>query len=78
MAKISIDTTPEEQNAILHAIKKNEGKAISVAKLGEEAGINPNRARYVVVDLLEANKIERTVVKAFNKYYKRYKYRIIE
>ena len=74
MAKIEIKTTKEEQQQVLQAIKQYEGKTISVASIAKLAGLNPNRVRFIIMDLIENNKIKRIPTKAFNKHYIRYKY----
>lgn len=77
MAQINIITTPEEQSKVLVAIKKLQGQTIAVSAIAREAGINQNRVRYVITDLLEAGKIKREATKAFNAHYIRYKYEVI-
>ena len=78
MAKIEIKTTKEEQQQILQVIKQCEGRTISVASIARLAELNPNRVRFIIMDLVENNKIKRIPTKAFNKHYIRYKYEIIE
>ena len=74
--KITIETTPEEQAAVLKAIRALEGQVVAVRVIAEEAGLPQTRARYALVDLLESGKITREAVKAFNKHYVRYSYKI--
>lgn len=74
MAKIEIKTTKEEQQQVLQVIKQCKGKTISVASIAKLAGLNPNRVRFIIMDLIENNKIKRIPTKAFNKHYIRYKY----
>lgn len=78
MAQISIVTTAVEQEYVLKAIKELQGKTVAVSEIARTAGMNPNRVRYVITDLLEAGKIKREATKAFNKHYVRYKYEVIE
>ena len=78
MAKIEIKTTKKEQQQVLQVIKQCEGKTISVASIARLAELNPNRVRFIIMDLIENNKIKRIPTKAFNKRYIRYKYEIIE
>jgi len=78
MAQIEIRTTKEEQQQVLQAIKQCEGKTISVAAIAKLAKLNPNRVRFIIIDLIENDKIKRIPTKAFNKRYIRYKYEIIE
>lgn len=78
MAQINIVTTAEEQRRVLGAIKKLQGKTVSMSAIADEADMNPNRVRYVITDLLEAGKIKREASKAFNKHYIRYKYEVTE
>lgn len=78
MAQIEIRTTKEEQQQVLQAIKQCEGKTVSVAAIARLAKLNPNRVRFIIMDLIESNKVKRVPTKAFNKHYIRYKYEIIE
>lgn len=78
MAQINIVTTEEEQNSVLEVIKENNGSTLTMATIGNLSGINPNRVRYVIADLLEAGKISREPTKAYNKHYVRYSYSIVE
>lgn len=77
MAQISIITTIEEQEKVLEAIKKLQGKTVAVSAIAAAAGMNQNRVRYVITDLLDAGKIKREATKAFNKNYIRYKYEVV-
>lgn len=77
MAQINIITTEEEQHCVLEAIKKLSGKTVAVSAIAKEAGMNPNRVRYVVSDLEEAGKIKRIPTKAFNEHYIRYRYEVL-
>ena len=77
MATINVNIDPEEKKEMLAVIKKNKGKTISVAKLAKEAGQNPNRARFVIDELLEEGKIKRITTKTFNARYIRYSYEIV-
>ena len=77
MAQITIVTTQAEQDKVLEALKKLQGQTVSVASIAREAKMNPNRVRYVITDLLSANKIKREATKAFNKQYIRYKYEVV-
>lgn len=76
MPKIIVETTQEEQAAVLRAVKALEGQVVAVRVIAEEAGLSQSRARYALVDLIEAGKIERVASKAFNKHYVRYSYKI--
>lgn len=77
MPKITIETTHEEQEAVLKAIKSLDGQVVAVRVIAEEAGLPQSRARYALVDLIEAGKVAREASKAFNKHYVRYSYKII-
>lgn len=76
MPKITIETTREEQEAVLKAVKALEGQVVAVRVIAEEACLPQTRARYALVDLIEAGKVERIASKAFNKHYVRYSYKI--
>lgn len=77
MAQINITTTAEEQSKVLEVLKRIQGQTISVSAIANEAGMGVSRVRYAIEDLLEANKIKRTPVKAFNVHYIRYKYEVL-
>lgn len=77
MAKFTIETTQEEQEAVLKAIKTFEGVTVSMRALAAEAKMPQSRARYAVLDLIEANKVARVPTKAFNEHYVRYTYKIL-
>lgn len=77
MASINVKIFPEEKTIMLKAIRKNKSKTISVAKLAKEAGQNPNRARFIIGELLEEGKIRRVPTKAFNERYIRYSYEVL-
>lgn len=77
MPKITIETTAEEQEAVIKAIRVLEGQVVAVRVIAEEAGLSQSRARYALVDLIEAGKVAREASKAFNKHYVRYSYKII-
>ena len=72
MPKITIETTAEEQEAVIKAIRVLEGQVVAVRVIAEEAGLPQTRARYALIDLIEAGKVERIASKAFNKHYVRY------
>lgn len=77
MAKFEIETTPEEQNKVLKALKQFEGQTVSVDAIATKADMRASRVRYVIVDLIEAKKVERVPTKAFNKHFVRYTYKIL-
>ena len=77
MATIKIVTTQIEQDKVLEAIRKLQGKTVAVSAIALEARMNQNRVRYVITDLLEAGKITREATKAFNKNSIRYKYEVV-
>jgi len=76
MATIKIETTQAEQDKVFEVIKRNTGKVIAVSRIAELAGMNQNRVRFVIVDLVENKRINRIPVKAFNARYIRYKYEV--
>lgn len=78
MAIINVKIEESEKTSMIKAIKKHKGKTISVAKLAQEAGQNPNRARFVISELLEEGRIKRVTTKTFNDRYIRYAYDIIK
>lgn len=77
MAQFIVETTPEEQARVIEAIRQVEDQQVPVSKLAKLADLSPSRTRYVILDLIEAGKIERVPSKAFNKHYIRYSYKIL-
>lgn len=76
MAQFIVETTVEEQNKVIEAIRQVEGQTVPVSNIAKLAGLSPSRTRYVILDLIEANKVQRIPSKAFNKHYIRYSYKI--
>ncbi len=77
MAKFSIETTPEEQEAVIEVLKMYEGQTVPVRVIAVKAKMPQSRARYAILDLVEAGKIARVPTKAFNTHYIRYTYKIL-
>lgn len=77
MAQINVTTTQEERDAVLHALEGLVGVVTPVSKIAELAGLRQSRARYALVDLIEAGKVEKVPHRAFNKHYVRYSYNIM-
>lgn len=77
MANIVVTTTLEEQEKVLEALRQYEGEVIALSKIAKMTGMTYSKVRYVVMDLEEAKRIERIVVKAFNKHYIRYMYKVL-
>lgn len=77
MAKFTIETTQEEQEAVLETLKKFEGKVVPVREIASDAGMPQSRARYAILDLIDAGKVEKVPAKAFNKHYVRYMYKVL-
>lgn len=77
MAQFSVETTPEEQEVVLNVLRQLEGQTVPVSVIAEKAGMRPSRARYAIIDLMEAGKVQRNVAKAFNKRYIRYSYKVL-
>lgn len=77
MANIVITTTAEEHAKVLEALKQFINETVAVSQIAKQAKMNPNRVRYVLIDLEEAKKIRKIPTKAFNKRYIRYKYEIV-
>lgn len=74
MAQINVKIFDDEKAAMVKVIKKNKGKTISVAKLAQQAEQNPNRARFVIDELIQEGKVEKVPTKQFNERYVRYTY----
>ena len=77
MPQINIITTPEEQQIVIEALRELQGVTAPITLIAKQAKLNPNRVRYIVTDLCEANKIRRVATKAINKHYVRYSYEVL-
>ena len=77
MVQITINTTPEEREQVIEALKEFVDKTVSVAEVAREADMNPSRVRYVIVDLLDSGRVRRVPTKFYNEHYKRYSYEVI-
>jgi predicted transcriptional regulator len=78
MAGMKLKIEPHEKADLKAAIKKLEGQTVAVSKIAKEAGINANRARFILEEMLEECTIKREATKAFNANYIRYKYEVIK
>lgn len=76
MAQITVQIFEPEKLQLIKAIKKNKGKTISVAKLADMAEQNPNRARFVLEELIAEGRVEKIATKQFNEKYARYTYKV--
>ena len=77
MANITVETSAEEQEKVLAALKELGSVTVPVSTIAEKAGLKASRTRYVIMDLIEQGRIERVQSKAFNKHYVRYMYKIL-
>jgi len=77
MAQINVVTTKEEQDKVLQALVELNGVVAPVSKIAALANLKQSRARYAILDLLEAGRIEKVPHRAFNKHYVRYSYNIL-
>ena len=78
MAQINVVTTKEEQETVLQALKTIDGAVAPVSKIASVAGMRDSRVRYALIDLVDANRIEKVAHRAFNKHYVRYSYNVLE
>ena len=77
MAHFVVETTAEEQKTVMDVLKEVQGQTIPVSKSASMAKLSTSRTRYVLIDLIDAGKVERVATKAFNKHYVRYSYKIL-
>lgn len=77
MAHIIIDTSAEDQEKVLAVLKELNEATTPVATIAKMANIKASTARYVLLDLIEAGKIQRVPTRAINKHYVRYGYKIL-
>lgn len=76
MAHIIVETQKEDQERVLEVLKKLQGKTTPVSAIAKQAGLKESTTRYVLIDLIEAGKVEKVATKAFNKHYVRYSYTV--
>ena len=77
MAKFVVETTPEEQDAVLAVLKELHGQIAPISAIAQKACMRPSRTRYAIVDLIEAGKVKKEAHKAYNKHYVRYSYEVL-
>lgn len=77
MAQINVTTTEEERNVVLKVLVEMRGAVVPVSQIAREAGLKQSRARYAIIDLIEAGKVEKVAHRAFNKHYVRYSYNVL-
>lgn len=79
MAKITITISEDEKKDVIKAIKRlGKHEMLAVSKIAKEAGMNPNRVRFIIEDLVDEGRIVRHVAKSFNARWIRYKYEVIK
>lgn len=82
MAKFEINTTVEERQRVVGAIRRlnkdEPGKAMPISKVAKAAGMSDHRTRYALVDLEEAGYIDKIAILSYNKHYTRYRYDIVK
>lgn len=77
MAQINVVTTKEERDVILQVLKDLNGDVTPVSRIATLAGLKQSRARYAILDLIEAGIVEKVPHRAFNKHYVRYSYNVL-
>lgn len=77
MAHFVVETTQEEQDKVLGILRQVEGQTVPVSKIAKMAGLSQSRARYVIIDLVDAGRVAKVPTKQFNKHYMRYSYKIL-
>ena len=78
MAQFVVETTQEERDAVMAAIKLVEGQTVPVTRIADLAGLKASRTRYALSDLIEMKLVDRVPTRAFNKHYVRYAYKILD
>lgn len=76
MAVVYITTTPDEQKKVYDFICTLSGEQISVSQMANKIGLAQSRVRYAIEDLISNGYVERVPIKAFNKHYVRYSYKV--
>lgn len=77
MAQISVVTTQEEREAVLKVLVELKGAVTPVSTIAKLSGLKQSRARYAILDLIEAGRVEKVPHRAFNKHYVRYSYNVL-
>ena len=77
MAQINVTTTADEQAKVLQALYDLNGEVAPVSKIASMCGLKQSRARYAIIDLIDAGKVEKVPHRAFNKHYVRYSYNVL-
>lgn len=77
MAQFTVNTTAEEQDKVLSALRELNGATTPVSAIANITGLRQSRVRYVLQDLVDAGRIEKVPTKAFNKHYVRYCYKVL-
>lgn len=77
MAQITVTTSKEERDKVLQVVRELNGEVTPVSTIAKLAGLKQSRARYALLDLVEAGVIEKVPHRAFNKHYVRYSYIIV-
>ena len=77
MAKFVVETSHEEQEAVLEVLKELQVQIAPISAIAHKACMRPSRTRYAIVDLIEAGKVKKEAHKAYNKHYVRYSYEVL-
>ena len=78
MATVTVKIYQSEKDQVVEVLKKLKDQTVAVSAIAKEAGINPNRCRFVIDELLQEGKITKIATKQFNPRYVRYKYEVVE
>lgn len=76
MAIVKVEIRPEEKAAIMKAVKLANEEVSSIAKLAASVGLNPNRSRFIMEELIAEGKVEKIIHKKYNNNYVRYRYKL--
>ena len=77
MAQITVYTSQEERDKVLKVLAELQGEVVPVSAIAERAGVKQSRARYAIMDLIDAGKVKKVPHRAFNKHYVRYSYDVL-
>lgn len=76
MASITIKIEKHEKDKMIIAVAKHKDKVTSVATIAKTAGLNPNRARFIMEEMIEEGSVRKVVAKKFNEKHIRYRYEV--
>lgn len=78
MATLKITISETEKLQLLESVKMHKNKMVSVSTIAKAAGLNPNRSRFIMEELIEEGKVRKVIAKKFNDHFIRYFYEVVK